>query len=248
MLATLDAEPGPVAPRSPRSSMTSTTTLMPWPCTCDASDRRIRQFAVTGCPTGERDTCTMPVITPRTALLLHPAAEILSDEVTAALGDPDGWDELLAFFPHFFPVADGAVPSRFPRLSGRPRPSALSGASRANGDPVFDLRCGYLLAADDTGKVARMRDDIERRNKARDREIPVEKRSPGPGQTRPEMLACSPAGTPRRCHPAAAARVPRGSSPRDTWGGGRLTGLWIDLPVMTCAVFGWLPVFLRAGR
>lgn len=46
-----------------------------------------------------------PVITPRTALILHTAAEILSDEVMAALEDPDGWDEFPPFFRHLSPVA-----------------------------------------------------------------------------------------------------------------------------------------------
>jgi hypothetical protein len=46
-----------------------------------------------------------PVITPRTALLLHAAAEMLSDEVGEALEDPDSWEEFPPFFRHLSPAA-----------------------------------------------------------------------------------------------------------------------------------------------
>ncbi|MEU2615049.1 hypothetical protein ABZ570_26220 [Micromonospora sp. NPDC007271] len=45
------------------------------------------------------------VITPRTALLLHAAAEILSDEVRISAKDPDGWCDFPPFVQHLSPVA-----------------------------------------------------------------------------------------------------------------------------------------------
>jgi hypothetical protein len=60
--------------------------------------------ATTRTAVGECYTCMAPVITPRTALLLHAAAEILSDEVSGAMGDLDIWD-LPPFVKHLSPAA-----------------------------------------------------------------------------------------------------------------------------------------------
>ncbi|MDG4834202.1 hypothetical protein O7627_33600 [Solwaraspora sp. WMMD1047] len=127
LLAAVDAEPGPV-----RASVTSILDDLDTNTHALAVHLRRRatagfaSFPVTGCPTGGCDTCTTcgqacldcaacdsgecgacmpPVITPRTALLLHAAAEILSDEVTEALEDPGGWQEFPPFIRHLSPVA-----------------------------------------------------------------------------------------------------------------------------------------------
>lgn len=127
LLAALDAEPGPV-----RASITSILDHLDTNTQPLAVHLRRRatagfaSFPVTGCPTdgcdicttcdqgcldcaacdsGECDTCMPPVITPRTALLLHAAAEILSDEAMEALEDPDGWEEFSPFFRHLSPAA-----------------------------------------------------------------------------------------------------------------------------------------------
>ncbi|MFF3867124.1 hypothetical protein [Micromonospora sp. NPDC001898] len=119
LLAALAVEPGPV-----RASVTSVLdALRPSRLALAVRLRRritagIASFPVSGCPSGgcstcttcgdgcldcpacessECDACLMPVITPRTALLLHAAAEILSDELSGVIGDP----EILADFPPF---------------------------------------------------------------------------------------------------------------------------------------------------
>ncbi|QDY11128.1 hypothetical protein FJK98_31580 [Micromonospora sp. HM134] len=136
LLAALDAEPGPV-----RASVTSILDDLDTNTHALAVHLRRRatagftSFPVTGCPTngcdtcttcgegcldcaacdsGDCDTCLPPVITPRTALLLHVAAEILSDEITEALEDPDGWEEFLPpFFRHLSPIAVGRFRTAF---------------------------------------------------------------------------------------------------------------------------------------
>ncbi|BCL14606.1 hypothetical protein [Micromonospora sagamiensis] len=127
LLAALDAEPGPV--RAAVTSILDALDTNPHALAVHLRRRATAGFAsfpVTGCPTGgcdtsmtcadgcldcaacdsgECDTCMPPVITPRTALLLHTAAEILSDEVTAALENPDGWEAFPPFFRHLPPAA-----------------------------------------------------------------------------------------------------------------------------------------------
>jgi len=44
------------------------------------------------CDSGDCDTCLPPVIKPRTALLLHIAAVVLSDEVSGGMGDLEIFD------------------------------------------------------------------------------------------------------------------------------------------------------------
>ncbi|MEU5554479.1 hypothetical protein ABZ738_32390 [Micromonospora sp. NPDC047793] len=133
--AALDAEPGPV-----RASVTSILDGLGANAHTLAEhlERRtmagFASFPVTGCPaggcatcstcgqgcldcpscdSGGCDTCLPPVITPRTARLLHAAAEILSDEITAAIDDPDSWDEFPPFFRHLSPVAAGRFRNAF---------------------------------------------------------------------------------------------------------------------------------------
>ncbi|MFC8848543.1 MULTISPECIES: hypothetical protein [unclassified Micromonospora] len=127
LLTALDAEPGPV--RAAVTSILDALDASPHALAMHLRRRAtagLASFPVTGCPTdgcdtcttcadgcldcdacdnGECDTCIPPVITPRTALLLHTAAEILSDEVTSASEDPDGWEEFPPFFQHLSPAA-----------------------------------------------------------------------------------------------------------------------------------------------
>ncbi|MEV6602404.1 hypothetical protein AB0M36_36975 [Actinoplanes sp. NPDC051346] len=135
LVAALDAEPGPV-----RASVTAILDVLesnPYALTLDLRRRETAGFAsflITGCPEGGCGTCTAcgddcldcpacdtdgcgtciaPVITPRTALLLHAAGDILSDEIRMAVEDPDGWDAFPPFFSHLSAVAVDGFRSAF---------------------------------------------------------------------------------------------------------------------------------------
>ncbi|GAA2223148.1 hypothetical protein ACFY2R_28100 [Micromonospora olivasterospora] len=139
LLAALDAEPGPV-----RASVTSILdTLSHNKHALAAHLRRrtaagIASFSVSGCPSGgcgtcttcsegcldcpacdsgECDTCMAPVITPRTALLLHATAEIFSDEVRMTAKDPDGWYDFPPFVQHLSPEAANRFRTAFLNLA-----------------------------------------------------------------------------------------------------------------------------------
>lgn len=126
LLASLDAEPGPV-----RASITSILdALRPSRHLLAVRLQRrvtagIASFPVSGCPSGGCGTCTAcgdgcldclacddgecyhcvpPVVTPRTALLLHVAAVILSDEVRGLMGELEIWD-FPPFLKHLSPAA-----------------------------------------------------------------------------------------------------------------------------------------------
>ncbi|MDG4794977.1 hypothetical protein [Micromonospora sp. WMMD1082] len=127
LLAALDAEPGPV-----RTSVTSILDALGSNRHALAGHLRrrtaagIASFSTNGCPADGCGTCTRcgegclecpacdsaecydcvpPVITPRTARLLHAAAVILSDEIRMAVKDPIGWEEFPPFVRRLPPEA-----------------------------------------------------------------------------------------------------------------------------------------------